>query len=309
MIEFEAVEKRFGKAKALDGFDLAVPEGAVLGLIGPNGAGKTTSMQVMGTLLERDGGRVRVAGVDPADDAESIRKILGYMPDFFGFYESLTAYEYLEFFAASQKIGPAARPGLISDLLALVDLTSKATADVNTLSRGMKQRLSLARSLLHDPELLILDEPASGLDPRARVHLRELIAELSRMGKTVVISSHILTELEGICSHMAIVDRGKVVAQGLLDDIRRLLVVSRRVIARVPDDAIDSAVDLLRARHDVSELAVERGVIRFVLAGDRAESAATLRHIVDAGVDVSEWRVDDAGLEELFMQLTEDGDL
>ena len=309
MIEFEAVEKHFGQAKALDGFDLAVPEGAVLGLIGPNGAGKTTSMQVMSTLLERDGGRVRVAGVDPAEDAETVRKVLGYMPDFFGFYESLTAYEYLDFFAASQKIGPVARPGLISDLLALVDLTSKSTADVNTLSRGMKQRLSLARSLLHDPQLLILDEPASGLDPRARVHLRELIAELSRMGKTVVISSHILTELEGICSHMAIVDRGKVVAQGLLDDIRRLLVVSRKVTAHIQDEAIDDVVDILRARQEVSEVAVERGFIRFVLAGDRAESAATLRHLVESGIEVSEWRVEDAGLEELFMQLTEDGDL
>lgn len=309
MIEFEAVEKHFGQAKALDGFDLAVPQGAVLGLIGPNGAGKTTSMQVMSTLLERDGGRVRVAGVDPAEDAESVRRVLGYMPDFFGFYESLTAYEYLDFFAASQRIGPTARPGLISDLLALVDLTSKATADVNTLSRGMKQRLSLARSLLHDPQLLILDEPASGLDPRARIHLRELIAELSRMGKTVVISSHILTELEGICSHMAIVDRGKVVAQGLLDEIRRLLVVARKVTARIGDDTIDTVVDLLRARQDVSEVAVERGVVRFVLAGDQADSAATLRYLIESGIDVSEWRVDDAGLEELFMQLTQDGDL
>ena len=309
MIEFDTVDKRYGPAKALDGFTLEVPEGAVLGLIGPNGAGKTTSMLIMSTLLERDGGRVRVAGVDPADDPGSVRKMLGYMPDFFGFYESLTSYEYLDFFAASHKIGPSARPPLISDLLALVDLTGKATADVNSLSRGMKQRLSLARALLHDPQLLILDEPASGLDPRARVHLRELIAELSRIGKTVVISSHILTELEGICSHMAITDRGKVVAQGPLDEIRRLLVRSRKVTARVPDHLVDDAIDLLAARPEASEPAVEKGTIRFVLAGDNSESASLLKHLMEAGVEVWEWRVEDAGLEELFMQLTEAGEL
>jgi ABC-2 type transport system ATP-binding protein len=266
-------------------------------------------MLIMSTLLDRDGGAVRVAGVDPASDAAGVRRLLGYMPDFFGFYESLTSYEYLDFFAASQKIQAAARPALISDLLALVDLTGKSGADVNSLSRGMKQRLSLARAMLHDPSLLILDEPASGLDPRARVQLRELIAELARMGKTVVISSHILTELEGICSHMAIVDRGRVAAQGPLDEIRRLLMVSRKVTVRVPDESIDEAVDTLRSRQEVSDVDVERGLIKFVLVGDRAESAAVLRHLVEQGVAVWEWRVEDAGLEELFMQLTEAGDL
>jgi ABC-2 type transport system ATP-binding protein len=309
MIEFDSVEKRYGPSKALDAFSLRVPEGAVLGLIGPNGAGKTTSMLIMSTLLERDGGRVRVAGVDPAAHPADVRKMLGYMPDFFGFYESLNSYEYLDFFAASQKIPAGKRPALISDLLALVDLNGKALADVNSLSRGMKQRLSLARALLHDPSLLILDEPASGLDPRARVHLRELIAELSRMGKTVVISSHILTELEGICSHMAIVDRGHVAAQGPLDEIRRLLMVSRKVTARVPDDAIDDAMDVLSARTEASEVAVEKGTIRFVLAGDNTDSAGLLRHLMESGVEVWEWRVEDAGLEELFMQLTEAGEL
>lgn len=309
MIEFDSVDKRYGPNKALDGFSLEVPEGAVLGLIGPNGAGKTTSMLIMSTLLERDGGRVRVAGVDPAVDPASVRRILGYMPDFFGFYESLTAYEYLDFFAATHKIPSTNRPALISDLLALVDLGAKALTDVNGLSRGMKQRLSLARALLHDPRLLILDEPASGLDPRARIHLRELIAELSRMGKTVVISSHILTELEGICSHMAIVDRGRVAAQGPLDEIRRLLMVARRVTARVPDHAIDEAIDLLAARPEASDTAVEKGTIRFVLVGDNSGSAAVLRHLLEAGIDVWEWRVEDAGLEELFMQLTEAGEL
>jgi ABC-2 type transport system ATP-binding protein len=173
----------------------------------------------------------------------------------------------------------------------------------------MKQRLSLARALLHDPSLLILDEPASGLDPRARVHLRELIAELSRMGKTVVISSHILTELEGICSHMAIVDRGRVAAQGPLDEIRQLLMAARKITVRVPDHAIDDTIDLLAGRAEASETSVEKGTIRFVLAGDNTDSSRLLRHLMESGVEVWEWRVEDAGLEELFMQLTEAGEL
>ncbi|MGF1665328.1 MAG: ABC transporter ATP-binding protein [Acidimicrobiia bacterium] len=307
MIEFAGVDKSYGAAKALDGFDLTVPEGAVLGLIGPNGAGKTTTMLVMSTLLERDGGHVRVAGLDPAVDAAGVRRMLGYMPDFFGFYESLTSVEYLDFFGASQKIPAAKRPGLISDLLELVDLTGKANADVNSLSRGMKQRLSLARALLHDPQLLILDEPASGLDPRARVQLRELIAELARLGKTVVISSHILTELEGICSHMAIVDGGKAVAQGPLDEMRTLLTANFAIAARVPDASVDTAVDHLTARTDVSDVTVERGMVRFVMSGDDSVSAVILRELIEAGVAVSEWRVESAGLEELFMQLTDGG--
>jgi ABC-2 type transport system ATP-binding protein len=195
IVEFEAVEKRYGKVHALRDADFQVPEGSVVGMIGPNGAGKTTSMLIMTSLLERDGGRVRIGGIDPQRDARAVRRHVGYMPDFFGVYDGIRSREYLEFFAATQGVRSAARPAVVADLLALVDLEEKADADVNTLSRGMKQRLSLARALVHDPELLILDEPASGLDPRARVELRELITQLNRMGRTNVISTHILAEL------------------------------------------------------------------------------------------------------------------
>jgi ABC-2 type transport system ATP-binding protein len=306
IVQFEGVEKHYGDVTALGGVDLSIPEGSITGLIGPNGAGKTTSMLVMSTLLERDAGNVTVVGVDPQDDPRAVRRQLGWMPDFFGFYESLTTREYLDFFAATQKIPAASRPAIISDLLELVDLTDKVDSDVNSLSRGMKQRLSLARALVHDPDLLILDEPASGLDPRARVQLRELIAELSRLGKTVIISSHILAELEGICSHMAVIDDGVVKAQGSMDEIRTAARGTRRVAARVPDGRIDDAVAVLESGHDVADVAVERGVLGFLLSGDDDASAAQLAGLVGAGIPVYEWRVEAAGLEELFMQLTRD---
>jgi ABC-2 type transport system ATP-binding protein len=306
IVQFEGVEKRYGDVTALAGVDLAIPEGSIAGLIGPNGAGKTTSMLVMSTLLERDAGAVTVAGVDPQVDPRAVRRQLGWMPDFFGFYDSLTTREYLDFFAAAQRIPSSSRPAIISDLLELVDLTDKVDADVNSLSRGMKQRLSLARALVHDPDLLILDEPASGLDPRARVQLRELIAELSRLGKTVIISSHILSELEGICSHMAVIDDGMVKAQGSIDEIRAAAQGTRRVAARVPDDRVDAAVSALESGHQVTDIAVERGVLRFLLSGDDDASAAQLAGLVASGIPVYEWRVEAAGLEELFMQLTRD---
>jgi ABC-2 type transport system ATP-binding protein len=302
------VQKSYGSVKALDGVDLEVPEGSVFGLIGPNGAGKTTSMLVISTLLSRDAGKVEVLGVDPEVDPRGVRRLLGYMPDFFGFYENLTTAEYLQFFAAACEIKGPKRGAVVRDLLALVDLENKADSDVNSLSRGMKQRLSLARSLLHDPQLLVLDEPASGLDPRARVQLRELIAELSRMGKTVIISSHILAELEGICSHLAVIDDGKVKAHGNLDEIRQALIASRRVTVRVPDDRVDDVAQLVGAQPQVSEVDVERGRVRFVLAGDDSESARLLGQVIAAGSEVVEWRVDAAGLEELFLQITADED-
>jgi ABC-2 type transport system ATP-binding protein len=261
-------------------------------------------MLVISTLLARDAGKLEVLGIDPQRDPRGVRRLLGYMPDFFGFYENLTATEYLSFFAAASGVKPATRAAVVTDLLSLVDLSHKSGADVNSLSRGMKQRLSLARALVHDPQLLVLDEPASGLDPRARVHLRELIAELSRLGKTVIISSHILSELEGICSHLAVIDEGKVKAVGPLDEIRKALTSSRRVTVRVPDEKVDEVMDLLGSDPTVHEVEVEKGRLRFVLSGEDADSARLLSRVVAAGHEVFEWRVDAAGLEELFLQIT-----
>ena len=308
IVEMRNVDKRYGQVDALAGATMSVPAGAIYGLIGPNGAGKTTSMQIMSSLLSRDGGSVEVAGVDPELDPVAVRRELGWMPDFFGVYEGLNASEYLDFFAAVHEVRAGARPAVVRDLLELVSLVDKADADVNTLSRGMKQRLSLARALIHDPELLVLDEPASGLDPRARVELRELIAELQRMGRTIVISSHILSELEGVCSHLAIVDQGRFLAQGPIEEIRSKLFAQRRVRARVEPSQIEAAEAWLQDQGSVGDLEVERGVIRFLFSGDDAASASVLGGLIAAGVPVSEWRVDGAGLEEVFLHLTSNGE-
>ena len=304
--ELTGVSKQYGRVHALDGADLAIPEGSVTGLVGPNGAGKTTSMLILSSLLDRDAGSVSVAGVDPAVDPRGVRRVVGYMPDFFGVYQGLTSEEYLAFFASANGIRAAARPRVVADLLALVGLEPRAGDDVNTLSRGMKQRLSLARALVHDPDLLILDEPASGLDPRARVHLRELIAELSRLGKTVLISSHILSELEGICTYLAVVDRGKVVAQGSMDAIRGSLAGHAIALARVPDGEVDLAEELLLGTGVAHHVAIERGLLRVTLDSGDASSAQLLAALVSGGVSVSEWRLEAAGLEELFLRITED---
>jgi len=308
IVQMVGVEKSYGPTKAADGIDLMVPSGSVMGLIGPNGAGKTTSMLIMSSLLRRDAGEVSVAGFDPAVHGEEVRRTLGYMPDFFGVYEGLTAAEYLEFFATVHGVKPSAVAAVVQSLLELVGLSAKAGADVNGLSRGMKQRLSLARALVHDPDLLILDEPASGLDPRARFDLRTLIAELSRMGKTVVISSHILSELEGISTHLAVIDQGRVLAQGAIGEIRDALTGMVSVRARVADDRLDDALDLLRTFGQASEFSTERGLVRFGLTGDEDDSAAMLAAVVAAGIPVYEWRTESAGLEELFLQITDGGD-
>jgi ABC-2 type transport system ATP-binding protein len=308
IVTLDGVTKRYGEVRALDGADLSVAEGSITGIIGPNGAGKTTTMEIVSTLLDRDRGQVRVAGIDPQADPRGVRNVLGWMPDFFGVYEGLVASEYLDFFAASHGVAKAKRKALVGDLLSLVDLESKAGADVNTLSRGMKQRLSLARALVHDPQILVLDEPASGLDPRARVQLRELVAELARLGKTVIISSHILSELEGICSHMAIVDRGKVKAQGTVGEIRAALHDARRVVVRTSPADSDGAEQVIRASNMAADIVVERD--RIVLSSPESEDtlAGLLAVLVGAGIRVIEWRVETAGLEDLFLRLTEDGD-
>ncbi len=307
MISFSGVQKRYRTTVALDGVDMSIPRGSVTGLVGPNGAGKTTAILLISTLLSRDGGKVEVGGLDPELDAPGVRRLIGYMPDFFGVYESLSANEYLSFFAAGHGIPAAARPGLAADLLDLVGLSDKAREDVNNLSRGMKQRLSLARALVHDPDILVLDEPAAGLDPRARVHLRELIAELGRMGKTVVVSSHVLTELEGICTDIVVMDEGRVAAQGRMDSIRASLTADRGVRIRLRDEDVDQALAVLEADARVSGLEVQSGRIRFSFNDVRDEaSAELLSRLVTAGVRIAEWRIDEIGLEELFLRITQD---
>jgi len=285
-VEVRDLHKRYGKFVALDGMDLTIPNGSIFGLIGPNGAGKTTTFAILASLLKPTSGSVAVLGLDPARHAREVRKVMGYMPDGLGVYSDLDVDEYLRFFAASYRVPKASWDDLLEGLLELVGLRAKREARVDSLSRGMKQRLSLARALLHDPTLLILDEPASGLDPRARAELRTLLLQLATMGKTIVISSHILSELEDVCTDIAIMQAGKVLTSGPASEISGRLAGGRRLRARFADGSSEE--------HDVA---------------DEAEQAALLRSLAtdDQRVLVEFVRLG-GGLEELFLTLTEDAD-
>lgn len=219
MIETVGLTKRYRDRVALADLNLKIDQGDVFGFIGPNGAGKSMTIKILATLLRPTSGMARVAGYSVDAGVRDIRRAMGYMPDFFGLYDDLTVREYLEFFAAAYKIRGKARKKVIDDVLALVDLGHRADAQIDALSRGMQQRLSLARVLLHDPKVLLLDEPASGLDPRARVEFREIIKELRRMGKTVLISSHILPELADMCNKVGIIEKGRLVASGSVEEV------------------------------------------------------------------------------------------
>jgi ABC-2 type transport system ATP-binding protein len=253
IVETRDLTRRYGSMVALDQLNLEIPQGAIFGFIGPNGAGKTTTMRILTTLLPASGGEAWVAGHSVLKDPIGVRKVVGFMPDFFGVYDNMKVWEYLDFFGRSYSVTAARRATMIGELLNLVDLGHKRDEFVMTLSRGMKQRLSLARTMIHDPALLILDEPASGLDPRARIELRELLKELRALGKTVMISSHILTELAEMCTHIAIIERGRLLAAGDVQTILRSLQPHRTLELRVLDGA-DRAEALLRGHAGILDV-------------------------------------------------------
>ncbi len=219
MIETINLTKRYGELVALNNLNLTINEGDCFGFIGPNGAGKTTTIKILATLLKPSSGQANIGGLTIGYQNRQIRPLIGYVPDFMGAYEDMVVTEYLEFFAASYGIHGQQRKKVINDVLELTDLSYKATAEVNSLSRGMQQRLSVARVLLHDPKVLLMDEPASGLDPRARIEMRELLKELRRMGKTILISSHILPELAELCNVVGIIERGQLLFSGTVEEI------------------------------------------------------------------------------------------
>src|SRR3954451_4743788 len=231
--------KRYPGTIAVAGMDLTVGEGEIFGLVGPNGAGKTTTLRILATLLRATSGEAEVAGINVRRNPDAGRRVLGFMPDVFGVYDDMRVWEYLDFFARCYSIPGARRRRMIGDLLDLVDLGDKRDSYVQGLSRGMQQRLCLAHTLVHDPQVLLLDEPASGLDPRARVELRELLRELRSLGKTILISSHILPELEELCTSVAIIDRGQVLAQGRVSDIEQRLRVGAVLLTRILGDRDD----------------------------------------------------------------------
>jgi ABC-2 type transport system ATP-binding protein len=303
MISVENVTKRYGKFTAVDDLSFTIGRGEVFGFIGPNGAGKTTTIRMLATLMLPTTGRVRVGGIDVSVDPHGVRRMIGYMPDSFGVYEDLLVWEYLDYFAALYKIESARRPKIIADVLELTDLTIKREAQVMSLSRGMKQRLCLAKTLVHDPEVLLLDEPASGLDPHARIEIRELIKELCRMGKTVLVSSHILTELADFCTSIGIIEAGKMLTHGAIGDIQQQLSSGVSVEIDVKVDAAAVAT-LLAERDDVGRVTVVGNTLTVEYLGDPEEVDDMLRQLVVAGVRVVGFRTAEADLEDIFLRVT-----
>jgi ABC-2 type transport system ATP-binding protein len=305
VIRTKGLTRRFKKTTAVDGIDLRVDRGDVYGFIGPNGAGKTTTIRMLATLLDPSDGDAWVGGHSVTCDRAAVRRMIGYMPEDFGMYKSLLVWEYLDFYAMAYRVDPAKRKGLISDVLDLTDLSRKRDALVGSLSRGMRQRLCLAKTLVHDPEVLLLDEPASGLDPRARIEIRELIRELGRMGKTILISSHILSELSDFCTTVGIIEEGKLVVQGPVGTIREQ--VAKKHIYWITCRSLDEkTLDLLRELPGVLEVAREEdNAVRVNTTEEHTDAGDLVEHLVRNGVRITGCRGTEVNLEDIFMELTE----
>jgi ABC-2 type transport system ATP-binding protein len=311
IVRTEGLVKRYDRTLAVAGIDLAIDQGEIFGLVGPNGAGKTTTLRMLATLLRPDAGTAEIDGWSVTRNPDEVRRVLGFMPDAFGVYDDMKVWEYLDFFARCYGLPAAGRRRMIGDLLELVDLGDRRDAYVQDLSRGMQQRLCLAHALVHDPRVLLLDEPASGLDPRARVELRELLRELRSMGKTIVISSHILPELEELCTSVAIVDHGQVLAQGRVSEIERRLRFGAvlRVRLLLEGDELAAARDRFATQPDVASATIlPDGTIELGFRGDDAASARLLADAVSAGLPITSFARAASDLEELFLQVTA-GDL
>ena len=307
IVRTDGLVKRYDGTLAVAGVDLTVAEGEIFGLVGPNGAGKTTTLRILATLLQPSAGTAEIAGMSVTRNPDQVRRVLGFMPDAFGVYDDMKVWEYLDFFARCYGIAAATRRRVIGDLLELVDLADKRESYVQTLSRGMQQRLCLAHALVHDPAVLLLDEPASGLDPRARVELRELLRELRTMGKTILISSHILPELEELCTSVAIVDRGQVLAQGRVAEIERRLRFGAvlRVRLLLEGEALEEARSQFAADADVATaILLEDGTVELGFRGDDAASARLLAESVARGMPIVSFARAASDLEELFLQVT-----
>ena len=304
MIRTANLNKKYGDFVALKGISLDVREGDIYGFIGPNGAGKTTTIKILTTLLEPTGGDATVCGLSVWDNKEEIRGLIGYMPDAFGVYPDMTVTEYLHFFAAAYGIPRKERGGLVDGLLELTDLTYKEDALVDSLSKGMQQRLGLARALVHDPRVLILDEPAAGLDPRARVELREILRELQSMGKTILLSSHILSELQDICNRVGIIERGQVVAEGSVDEILDRLSGTGTYAIRTTDD--ERARSLLEAHPSIKEVSLDDDERTLIVefADHSADVAAISEIITGDGLSLRHLSKARVSLEDAFMKLT-----
>lgn len=303
MIEIKGLNKIYGQFVALNNLDLTIKKGTVFGFVGPNGAGKTTTMSIVATLLSPTSGTAIVGGFDVTRQPAQVRKLIGYMPDFFGVYDHFKTTEYLDFYGASYGIPRSERAQLIPQLLELVNLSDKKDFYVDTLSRGMKQRLCLARCLVHDPELLILDEPASGLDPRARIEMREILKELKRMGKTIMISSHILPELAEMVDEIGIIEHGTLIANGNVKEIQAQMQVSRVLHIRVSDRA-EQLVQLLKDEANVSAVDLDAEKVLVQFSGGDLEQEMLLRKLIGLEFPIISFNDMAANLEDVFLEMT-----
>ncbi|MGO9470222.1 MAG: ABC transporter ATP-binding protein [Isosphaeraceae bacterium] len=303
MIETHDLTKMYGDLYALNRLNLTLQQGDVYGFIGPNGAGKTTTMRILATLLNPSWGEATVCGYSIYNGSKEIRRVIGYMPDFFGVYDDMKVIEYLEFFASAYRIKGAARRKICEEVLELVDLTYKRDALVTSLSRGMTQRLGLARTLLHDPQVLLLDEPASGLDPRARIEMRALLKELRTMGKTILVSSHILPELADICNKIGIIEQGCLLVNGevteVMKQVRTDIVLNIAVAERLTD-----ASSMLENQPEVESVQEKNGVLVVKLNEGINQYSFLAGRLIEQGYDLTLFKEDEINLETAFMHLT-----
>ncbi len=306
MIEIHNLSKRYRELTAVKDLNLSIEKGDVFGFIGPNGAGKTTTIKVLATLLEPTTGQAFVDGIDVVRNPLEVRRVIGYMPDFFGVYDDVKVWEYLDFFAAAYKIPANKRKSIIDDVLELTDLTGKREAYVESLSRGMKQRLCLAKTLVHDPKVLLLDEPASGLDPRARIEFRALLKELQAMGKTIFVSSHILPELADFCNVVGIMERGQLIVAGDVNDIVRKLEGGMLLDVRLTGDDTngEKAVRILEDFPLVREAHAEGNHLTIGFTGHHEDLPHLLSHLISNGLPVATFSPRAADLEDVFMKVT-----
>jgi len=303
VIRLEHVTKRFTKTLAVDDLSFTVGQGEVFGFIGPNGAGKTTTIKMIATLMEPTAGSLYVDGISVTEYPERVRSILGYMADDYGVYDGIQVDEYIEFFAAAYRIPKARRRAVCRDVMELTDLSGLRTRMVSDLSKGMKQRLCLARALVHDPKVLILDEPAAGLDPRARIEFRELIKELHSMGKTIFLSSHILSELADMVTTVGIIESGRLIVSGNVKDIIRRLNRGIEVVITVSDSP-DKAMMILQHNDSVEDVRASGNTLRAVLKDETAKTSELIKQLVLNDVSVESFHEEKQDLEKLFMRLT-----
>ena len=302
-VKTELLSRIYGNLLALNGLNLVVNQGDLFGFIGSNGAGKTTTLRILATFLTPSAGRAEVLGHDVVRESDAVRRVIGYMPDFFGVYKDMEVTEYLDFFGACYKIPTAQREKTVNDVLDLVGLTEKRGTLIGALSRGMQQRLGLARVLIHDPKVLLLDEPASGLDPRARIEVMAILEELQRLGKTIIISSHILSELQNLCNRVAIIEKGKLIYTGPVQGVRDQFATGRTFWAKVGGGE-DQALALLKARQEVNEATLVEGRIKVVLNHHDTDAGCIAETLVKGGVKVLGLEEEELGLEEVFLRVT-----